>query len=43
MIRLALHGASGRMGKAVEGLLDGRFAVVARLTQTARRPITKRR
>ena len=31
MIRLALHGASGRMGKAVEGLLDSRFAVVARL------------
>jgi 4-hydroxy-tetrahydrodipicolinate reductase len=31
MIRLALHGASGRMGKAVEGLLDGRFEVVARL------------
>ena len=31
MIRIALHGASGRMGKAVEGLLDGRFTVVARL------------
>ena len=31
MIRLTLHGASGRMGKAVEGLLDRRFEVVARL------------
>ena len=31
MIRLGIHGASGRMGRAVEGLVDERFEVVARL------------
>ena len=31
MIRIALHGASGRMGQAVEALLDARFEVVAHL------------
>ena len=31
MIRLCLHGASGRMGAAIEGLLDARFEVSARL------------
>ncbi len=31
MISLLIHGATGRMGKAIDGLVDERFRVVARL------------